>query len=267
MVAAKGWPVWYELMTADPARAAPFYQAVLGWTIPAEGMTMANGAEYRFIARGDGKHQGAVLTYDAATAAADVPSRWITYFNTPDCDATVDQARALGATVHMPPTTMPGAGRIAMLADPQRAMYYLIDPQPPEGEENATADVFDPVQPGRCCWHELNTADADGQLAFYADLFGWTVSGEMPMPGDHTYRFIDAGGTGIGAIGSMKPDDAPSAWLHYFRVESIAAAEAAVAANGGTILRGPHEVPGDDMIIAALDPVGATIGLVGQKGS
>ena len=265
MATDRGWPVWYELMTGNPAAVAPFYKAVMGWDIPAEGMVMANGADYRFIARADGGHEGAVLTYDAANAGS--PSMWAVYFSTPDCDAAVDQALAMGATVHMPPTSLPGAGRIAMLADPQGAMFYLIDPQPPEGEAPPAIGVFDQTRPGHCCWHELNTDDAPGQEVFYTSLLGWQVNGEMPMPDGHSYRFLEAGGTGIGAIGSMKPDGMPSLWLPYFRVASIAAAQSAVVANGGTVVMGPHDVPGEDTIIVATDPAGAAVGFVGHTGS
>ncbi len=154
-----------------------------------------------------------------------------------------------------------------MLADPQGAMFYLIDPTPPEGQEEMESDVFASDIPGRCAWNELNTDNAPGQLEFYSSLFDWTVGGEMPMPGDHTYQFLDCNGTAIGAIGSMKPDGMPNMWLPYFRVEDIDASAGAVTANGGKIVMGPHEVPGGDTIIVTLDPDGAAVGFVGRKGS
>ena len=49
-----GTPIWYELMTPDPAAVAPFYRAVLGWEIPAEGHDMPNGSQYREVARAGG---------------------------------------------------------------------------------------------------------------------------------------------------------------------------------------------------------------------
>ena len=35
---SQGFPIWYELMTTDPAAADRFYRATLGWDIPAKGI-------------------------------------------------------------------------------------------------------------------------------------------------------------------------------------------------------------------------------------
>ena len=60
--------------------------------------------------------------------------------------------------------------------------------------------------------------------------------------------------------------DQPALWLFYFGVPSIAAATAAVEANGGQVIMGPNEVPGGVWIIVGIDPQGAGFGLVGPKG-
>ncbi|WP_230279096.1 VOC family protein [Croceicoccus sp. Ery15] len=51
----------------------------------------------------------------------------------------------------------------------------------------------------------------------------------------------------------------------YFRIADIEAGKAAVEANGGTVVFGPMEVPGDEMIVIALDPEGTIFGLVAPK--
>ncbi len=56
-----GGPIWYELMTPDPAAAIPFYRAVGGWEIQPRAMMMPNGTEYRMIVRPDGGNLGGVL--------------------------------------------------------------------------------------------------------------------------------------------------------------------------------------------------------------
>jgi len=261
-----GIPIWYELMVPDPAAVAPFYRATLGWDIPAAGHAMPNGSEYREILRADGGNAGGVLTLTPSMVAGGARPGWLAYFHVDDVDASVKQAEAAGASVHIPATTMPGVGRMAMLADPQGAAFYLMDPIPPADNPDAQSDVFKGDAPGHCTWNELNTDDAEGQVAFYTSLLPWTVSGEMPMPAPHIYKFVSCDGRGIGAIGSMKPEGMANAWLPYFRVEEIGAAAEAVKANGGAIVMGPHEVPGEDIILVARDPAGAAIGLVGSKG-
>jgi uncharacterized protein len=259
-----GIPIWYELMVADPATAAPFYRAVLGWEIPATGHAMPGGSEYREIRREDGGAAGGVLTLSPAMMAGGAKPGWLPYFHVTDVDAAIAKAAGMGAQLFLD-QTMPGVGRMAMLGDPQGAAFYLMDPVPPPGQPDAQSDVFKGDAPGHCTWNELNTDDADGQIAFYTGLLPWTASGEMPMPDGHSYRFLTCEGRGIGAIGSMKPPGMANAWLPYFRVADIDAAAQAVTAEGGSIIMGPHEVPGDDVILVALDPAGAVVGLVGIK--
>lgn len=258
-----GLPIWYELMTTDPAHVAPFYNAVLGWTIPDTGNPMPNGTEYREIERSTGGWQGGVLTITQGMADNGVQPFWAIYFHVGDVDAAVDQATEMGARVLMEANSMEGVGRMAMLSDPQGASFYVMTPTPPPDNPDAQSDVF-ADKPGHCAWNELNTEGAVGQIDFYTSLFGWEVGGEMEMPGDHIYKFLNQGETGVGAIGSMKPEGMANAWLPYFRVEDIHAAKTAVETNGGGVMMGPHEVPGGDHIIVAFDPLGAPIGIVGK---
>jgi predicted enzyme related to lactoylglutathione lyase len=55
-------------------------------------------------------------------------------------------------------------------------------------------------------------------------------------------------------------------WLVYLGVDSIARAVEAAKANGGTVINGPHEVPGGEHVFIAVAPDGATVGFVGPKG-
>ena len=79
------------------------------------------------------------------------------------------------------------------------------------------------------------------------------------------YKFIAHNDVDIGAIMQKPPQMPVPMWNHYFRVPSIDAARAAVEANGGTVMMGPHEVPGGDWIIQGTDPQGAMFALVGAK--
>lgn len=258
-----GWPIWYELMAANPAALAPFYRAVLGWDIPAEGHAMPNGSEYREIMRADGGAAGGLLTLTPAMIAGGAKPGWLAYFQTSDVDAVIARTNAAGGQMWMD-QTMPGIGRMAMLSDPQGAVFYAMNPEPPADQPDAVSTVFGD-EAGRCAWNELNTDDAPGQIAFYSGLFGWAIAGAMPMPDGHSYEFLVCDGQQIGAIGSMKPEGMPNAWLPYFRVADITTTPAAVTAHGGNIVMGPHDVPGGDTILVVIDPAGAGLGLVGRK--
>ncbi len=260
-----GFPIWYELMTPDPAVIAPFYKSVLGWTIPEEGNALPGGSEYREIARADGGSQGGILTLTPEMSEHGARPAWVAYWDVGDVDAAVERITGMGGTSLMPAMTMDGIGRMAMVTDPQGAPFYVMTPTPPADQPDAQSDVFAGDIAGRCAWNELSTDEAESQIDFYTALFDWQVSGEMPMPGEHIYKFVSRGDVGVGAIGSMKPEGMPSAWLPYFRVADIEAAKAAVATNGGSVMHGPHEVPNDDHIIVATDPSGAAVGFVGRR--
>ncbi len=265
--AGQGRPIWYELMTPDPAAVAPFYRAALGWEIPAEGHAMPNGSEYREIKRGDGGFAGGVLTLMPGMAAGGARPGWLTYFNVGDVDAAVAQAQGMGASLHMPPSTMDGVGRMAMLADPQGAPFYLMDPTPPPDNPDAQSDVFQPKAAGHCWWNELETTDEPGATAFYTALLGWSAEQEMPMGERGVYRFVEAGGQPIGAINPYMADYMQLGWLPYFGVADIDAAKSAAEATGGTVYYEIHQVPGGDFIFAAADPTGAPVGFCGPRGA
>jgi predicted enzyme related to lactoylglutathione lyase len=192
---------------------------------------------------------------------------WMTYFHVGDVDAAVAKASSLGATVHMPAATMDGVGRMAMIADPQGAPLYLMDPTPPPDNPDAQSDVFEAKAPGHAWWNELQTPDEPASTAFYTGLFGWGADQAMPMGDKGDYRFIEHDGVGLGAINPMIREGQPPLWLLYFGVVEIDAALEAAKAHGGALLWGPHQVPGGEHIFVTTDPAGAMVAFVGPKGA
>lgn len=261
MTNPQGTPIWYELLTNDIAEVHGFYRAVMGWTITAAGDPAPNGMDYRMIERSGGGFAGGAMALTEQMKSGGGRPTWLIYFGVDDVDASVEQAKQAGAQVHMGPVTMEGVGRMAMLADPQGAMFYLM-----RGEMEQDSTVFSGMTPGGCCWNELSTSDVPAATQFYGGLLGYGTDNFMPMGGDAKYVFIEVAGQAIGAIGPCQ-DNGPTAWLPYFRVAgTIDAAKDAVEANGGTVAMGPMEVPGGDWIIVTFDPAGAGVGFVGSKG-
>ena len=86
--------IWYELMTSDPAGAARFYGAVVGWTIAATRDPAAGDVDYRMIGRGDGGNAGGVLALTADMLAGGPRPIWMGYLEVAD----VDQAIAVRDT-------------------------------------------------------------------------------------------------------------------------------------------------------------------------
>ena len=256
--------IWYELMTPDPAGAARFYGAVVGWTIATTRDPAAGDADYRMIGRSDGGNAGGILALNADMLAGGARPAWLGYIHTPDVDAATSAITADGGAVHMPATDLP-VGRIAMVSDPQGAAFYIMDPVPPPGMEGMESDVFSVDQPQRIRWNELSTSDPDAAIAFYTRHFGWGQDGAMDMGEMGAYRFLQRGDVGIGAVMPLMPGMPAAMWSFYIGVDDIGRAHAAVTANGGTITSEPMEIPGGEFAMNGVDPQGAAFGLVGPR--
>lgn len=261
MTTLQGSWIWYELLTTDFPGAKAFYQAVVGWTLskgPPE------TGDYGFIANPDGTMTGGVLSLSADMIGGGARPAWLGYIGVDDVDVSLAAIEAAGGKVLMPARDVPLAGRIAMVADCCGAPFYIMTPTSPTG--GGESQAFSAVRnPGRCGWNELLAGDAARATAFYTGQFGWTLPDAMDMGPMGKYQFVAHDGETVGAI-MQKPDQVPAPmWSHYFWVPSIAAAQSAVEAHGGTVINGPMQVPGDDWIIQALDPQGAVVSLVGGE--
>lgn len=257
-----GHLIWYELMTPDADASKAFYDKVVGWQI---GEPVAEFQGYRMINRSDGRAAGGVLPLTADMQQHGARPTWLGYVGVDDTDAAVASIEEAGGKALMPAFDIPQVGRIAMVADPSGAPFYVMKPIPPEGRESEQSDVFSVDQPQHVRWNELATTDPDGAIAFYGKQFGWSQEGDMDMGEMGKYRFIQNRGTTIGAVMPKPPQMPVSAWTYYIGVDDIDRAAEAVKAGGGQIFNGPMEIPGGEYALNALDPQGATFGLVGPR--
>ena len=265
MTRSPGMFIWYELMTSDAAAAKAFYDTVVGWTIDAENSAPEGSMDYRMIVRGDGGFAGGMLALTDDMTANGARPGWLGYLHVPDVDAAGAAIVAEGGTMHMPPQTMPGVGRMAMLADPQGAPIYIMTPTPPADAPDAESDVFSVDQPQHVRWNELQSSDAEASAAFYTKHFGWTQQGDMDMGPMGKYRFFQHDGVGIGAVMGKMPALPHSVWSFYVGVDDIDRAANAVQTGGGKLNGEIMQVPGGDFSVHASDPLGAAFGLVGPR--
>jgi predicted enzyme related to lactoylglutathione lyase len=250
-----GAPIWYELMTADSDAAKTFYDAVIGWNV---GPRPDGDIDYRMIGAPGGDNAGGMMRLTDDMVKGGARPGWLFYIGVDDVDASVAKAKAAGARVLMEPWTLDGIGRMAMLADPQGIPFYVMRGATPEA-----SNAFDRASLGKCNWNELTTDDQQGALAFYGEVFGWEYPDKMPMGEMGDYVFITVAGARIGAIMQRPKDSPPANWRFYFRGPDIEASAETVKQRGGTVHRGPMEVPGGDRIIVISDPEGVEVGVVG----
>lgn len=256
----RGSWIWYELMTSDPEGAKAFYEPITGWQ-----MTTGHGdtSDYGFLTAPDGAMVGGLLRLTEAMTSGGARPCWIGYLSAGDTDAAVRDIEAAGGKCLMPPQDIAMAGRVAMVADPGGAPFYVMTPKPPEGAEGVSSAFQATKNPGHCGWNELMAADPARETRFYTERFGWTLPEPMDMGEYGKYQFVAADGVTVGAIMGLMPGSPAPMWNHYFWVPSIAKAKAAIESGGGTVVNGPMEVPGGDWIVQGLDPQGAVFSLVG----
>ncbi len=123
--AAKLGPVpgtvcWTELATTDAAAAEAFYTALFGWTGKD---SAASGVSYTEFWIGERSVAGMLRMTEEWGGA---PPHWLLYFVVSDTDNAVTQAGELGGTVIKQPFDVPNVGRMAVLADPQGAVFAII---------------------------------------------------------------------------------------------------------------------------------------------
>jgi predicted enzyme related to lactoylglutathione lyase len=239
--------VWFELMTPDVKSALDFYGRVLGWTaakFPGEG-------EYMIVSA-NGKAVGGVMSMPPG-----LPHPfWLGYIGVSDIDAASARFKRAGGAQHRA-WDLPEVGRLALLSDPQGAPIAMI-----QGAGQQPSEAFSQQQPGHGNWTELHATDPDAAVAFYTDQFGWVKDVEMDMGPMGTYRIFRHGDAQIGGIMRAGEGMRP-AWLYYFGVPDVNAAVTDISAVGGSVLRGPTEVPGGAKIVQARDPHGAMFAVVG----
>ncbi|HVO96677.1 MAG TPA: VOC family protein [Bryobacteraceae bacterium] len=112
---------WADLSTADRAGAKRFYERLFGWkAAPGKGK---DDSTYLHI--GLGEHYFAGILPDSHRNPK-APPHWMAYFMTSDADAATEKAQALGATVVAPPMNVGESLRMAILCDPQGAVFALF---------------------------------------------------------------------------------------------------------------------------------------------
>jgi predicted enzyme related to lactoylglutathione lyase len=117
-------PTWNECVTGDVAAATGFYAEVLG--MGSEPMDMGEAGSYTVLSDVNGRQVGGSM--DLGMLPEGAPPHWNVYFNVEDVDASVAKVTELGGASVAPAMDVPGVGRMAMVADPQGATFWVMAP-------------------------------------------------------------------------------------------------------------------------------------------
>ncbi len=245
--------LWYECLTSDAESAIDFYTKLIGW-----GTTVWDGGEepYTMWLNGEAPVGGVMPLPEEAKADGAEPF-WLPYVSTPDTSATAERVKQLGGAVMHGPMTVPTIGDMAVLRDPQGAVFACYTP------ENTPDDVDAPPSIGRFSWNELAATDWEAAFAFYSELFGWEKTDAVDIGDMGTYQMYGNPGSPM-PLGGMfnKPPEMPMpAWVLYTMVDDVDSKAETIKQLGGQVTQGPMEVPGGDRIVQGVDPQGAMFAL------
>ena len=263
-----GVPCWIDTSQPDPAAAAEFYGSLFGWEL--EDVMPPEAGSHYFMARIRGLDVGAV---GSIPEGAPQVATWNTYIWVDSADETTSKAREAGGSVVMEPFDVMDAGRMAVLTDPEGAMFMVW-----QANQNKGSQVVN--EHGTNNFNNLNTRDLESAKAFYGAVFGWETldldGGNMmwalPGYGDHLEElspglrkgmeemgaprgFADVV-AGINRISADEPDT-PAQWGLTFAVDDADEIAAKATELGAQVLVPPFDAPWVRMAVIA-DPQGAT---------
>jgi predicted enzyme related to lactoylglutathione lyase len=112
---------WHELLAGDWEKAFAFYGELLGWQKADAHDVGAMGRYQQFSAAG--KIIGGMFTKPATLPFP----FWLYYFNTGDVGAAAERVEVGGGEILYGPTVLPGGAWIAHCADPQGAVFALLE--------------------------------------------------------------------------------------------------------------------------------------------
>jgi predicted enzyme related to lactoylglutathione lyase len=264
-----GVPCWVDTSQPDPEAAAEFYSGLFGWEIE-DVMPPGSDGKY-FMARIRG---GDVAAIGSTPGGAPPMATWNTYIWVDDANETAAKVRDAGGTVLTEPFDVLDAGRMAVFADPEGAVFSVW-----QAKDRKGAQVVN--EAGALNFNGLGTRDVEGAKAFYGAVFGWqtmSVGGgnemwTLPAYGDHLEERTPglreqvaqmggpAGFENVVASINPIPDDEPDVpphWSVTFATDDADATAAKAAELGGKVVVPPFDAPWVRMTLIA-DPAGATL--------
>jgi len=240
--------VWFDLATEDPAAARAFYGAVFGWSF--RDVAEAPGS-YTLIANDSGKVGG--LLRHARPAGAMVGARWLALISVPDVARAAQLARERGGSVVTEPHPVAGRGTLAVLRDPQGAVFGVL-----KADGGDPPDT--PVEQGDVFWLDLFTADPAQAAAFYAALGGYDVDvGEVA---GRPRTLLSNHGIARAGIARIEPSKTRPQWLPYILVDDVPATLDRVRRAGGRVVLPPRAGLLEGNVAVIADPQGGTLGIV-----
>jgi uncharacterized protein len=262
-----GVPCWIDTNQPDPEAAGRFYRGLFGWEL--EDVMPEGSPGVYLIGRIRGGDVAAVASVPEGAPPA---AMWNTYVWVDSADEAAARVRAAGGAVISEPFDVLDAGRMAVVGDPEGAVFCVW-----QAKNHRGAQVVN--EHGSLNFNGLATRDPEAAQAFYGAVFGWQalalpagVMWTLPGYGDHLEEstpglrdqmvqmdapdgFIDV----VAALDPIAPDDneTPAHWSVTVGVDDADAIATKARELGGEVVAGPVDAPWTRTAVIK-DPQGAT---------
>lgn len=247
---APGTFCWPELATSDVAAAKAFYTALFGWGVRES--PMGDGVYVTFLL--GGREAASLYALMPEMRAQGVPPNWGSYVSVENADAAAAKARTLGGQVIREPFDVAEHGRMAVIRDPQGAVFCVWQPK-----NHIGVQVL--AEPGALAWTQLNARDPGLAKPFYAGLLGWTFRDDPAGNGQTYTTWLKSDGMAGGMMALPAEAPAPSHWLVYFAVADLDGTHAKALALGAKSMLEPWDVERVGRFSILTDPQGAPFAL------
>ena len=244
---------WADLTTSDPRAARSFYTGLFGWSV--QDIPMGDAGVYSML-QIRGKDVAALAGMRDEEKKQGVSPHWNNYVSVSNADSAAKKAKSLGGTIVAPAFDVMDAGRMALIADPQGAIFALWQAKKSIGAElNNEANTM--------CWNELMTSDIEGARKFYSGLFGWNLK----VSPEYTEVHLGAGDQGIGGMMQIRPEmqGMPPNWIPYFAVSDTDGAAKKAKAAKAHVGVPPTDIPNVGRFSVLADPQGARFAIIQVK--
>jgi uncharacterized protein len=223
-----GIPCWTDLATPDLEKATAFYRELFGWDVED-----VEGGYRFFVLRGS--RVAGVVEQSEDMKAGGVPSAWVTYV-AGQVETEVGAARASGGDVVTEPAPAGDFGRVAVLTDPEGAMFGVWEAGTFHGAELVN-------EPGAMSWSELNARSLHDAIGFYSAVFGWEAENVDTGGQGPPYVTWMIDGEAVGGALELQPEwgEMSPYWVTYFAVTDADAAVETIASGGGQAFTQPRD--------------------------
>jgi len=257
-----GKVVWHDLITDTPEESKRFYRELFGWQFEEidTGLGAFSSINYTLI-RLNGRLIGGLVDQTRLQTKVDI-SQWVSLISVADIDAAVDRLLAGGGKIITEPTDVADRGRLAVVIDPQGALFSLVQTNSRDPLDQ------DEIDPGGFLWNELWTVDIDAAAAFYSQLAGYTPEDDPELQQaaevKGNYRILQSQDHPRIGIMEIPLEGLDPIWVNYLRVEDAAALDAIadrVEELGGRLLLKPQDRDIGGRVALITGPSGAGIAL------